>query len=233
MLASHYRKKRKRQARSYKKRKRKTGFRKGYTRTAGFYGRYNKTTSGELKFHDIDVDDALIAAGGTIAEDSILTIPQGVTEIQRLGRKCVVKSINWRFAMVLPTSTDVTDSGDFVRVIMYQDKQTNGAAAVALDILETNDFQSFRNLANVGRFTILMDREYELSSRSGAGNGTANDYGEDRIIDSFFKKCNIPIEYDSTTGAITEMRTNNIGVLLLSAGGLVNFDSKMRVRFVG
>ena len=63
------------------------------------------------------------------------------------------------------------------------------------------------------------------------GNGTANDTLGVNINDSFYKTCNMPIEYDSTTGAITEIRSNNIGVLLLSRNGVCTFGSKFRVRF--
>ncbi len=79
-----------------------------------------------------------------------------------------------------------------------------------------------------------MDRTYTLVAKSGAGNGSTNVFGEDDINDTFFKECNIPIEYDNsaTTGVITSMRTNNIGVLLLSRDGAIGiFVSKMRIRY--
>lgn len=50
---------------------------------------------------------------------------------------------------------------------------------------------------------------------------------------SFYKKCNVPLEFSSTTGAITEIRSNNIGVLLISAEGTAKFDSSIRIRFTG
>ncbi len=52
---------------------------------------------GELKFHDLDIDDATIASNGTIAQVSCNLIAQGVTEVQRIGRKCILRSVNWRF----------------------------------------------------------------------------------------------------------------------------------------
>lgn len=196
----------------------------------------------ELKFHDLDIDDTLVAAGGTIAEDSVLTIVQGDGESQRLGRKCVVKKIGWRYNLFLPAfaGTSLT-SGDIVRVILYWDQQCNGEAATvsaAVDgdgILATSDYQSFNNLANSGRYRILMDRTHDVNITAGAGNGTANDSPVTEFNFSFFKSCIVPIEYDSTasTGAIATMRSNNIGVLLLSKNGTAGFNSKMRVRFVG
>ena len=201
----------------------------GVTRETGFFGRFRQ--GGELKFHDIDINDAVIAANGTIAEDSCNAIAQGVTEVQRVGRKCVIRSINWRFDITLPASTTSGATSDFVRVIVYLDKQCNGATAGITDILESDDYQSFNNLGNKSRFRTLMDRSYDLIVGAGGGNGTTEDYGEDLVSDTFFKRVNIPIEFDSTTGAITEVRSNNIGVLLLSKSGLCVFESKMRLRF--
>ncbi len=186
----------------------------------------------ELKFHDLDIDDAAIAVAGTIAEDSILTIAQGDGESERLGRKCVVKKIGWKFEILLAPQADLDLGVDVVRVILYHDKQTNGAAAVATDLLETDDYQSFNNLSNKGRFTTLMDRTYDLTAPAGAGGDSS---GPLIVSDSFYKDCNMPIEYDNsaTTGVIATMRSNNIGVLLLSKLGRAGFASKMRVRFVG
>jgi len=49
-----------------------------------------------------------------------------------------------------------------------------------------------------------------------------------------YKKCNIPIEYSGTTGAITEIRSNNIFLLASSDGqadDLVTMVGNCRVRF--
>ncbi len=210
----------------------------GFTRTSGFFGRYRPSTNRfavtELKFHDLDIDDAIIATGATIAEDSLNAIAQGVTEVTRVGRKCTIRSINARFDILLNDQQDLGDppSGDIVRVILYLDKQANGATAAVTDILESADYQSFNNLANKSRFRTLMDRTYSMNYKLAAPDGanTAS-YGETPIHDSFFKKVNIPIEFDATTGAITEVKSNNIGLLLLSKAGSCQFNSKWRLRF--
>lgn len=191
-------------------------------------GRY--ADSGELKFHDLDINDASVAQNGTIIEDSCNTIAQGVTESQRIGRKCTIRAINWRYEFeMIPTGPS---SDEVIRLILYLDKQCNGATATITGILESDDFQSFNNLANKSRFTILMDRTVTQNLSGLGGNGTTNIFGSSTIIGSFYKKCNIPIEYDSTTGAITEVRSNNLGVLILGkTGGLTVFGSKMRLRF--
>lgn len=172
---------------------------------------------------------------GVISPASCLTIAQGDGESERIGRKICVKSIGWKFRVSLPTRVGAGSGlADTIRVIVYLDQQTNGVAAGVTEILESADFQSFNNLANKGRFKTLMDRTYNLTNPSGAGDGAVNDFSELHISDSFYKKCSIPIEYDNSagTGAITTMRSNNIGVLMISGGtALATFNSKMRIRY--
>ncbi len=209
-----------------------TAAQKGHLQTSGYYGRFSGP-SAELKFHDVDLDDALIAQAGTIT-GTINIIAQDVTEKTRVGRKCTIMAINWRYDIVLNDTGTANTTAESVRVIMYLDKQTNGAPATALEILETDDYQSFNNLANKSRFMILLDRQHDLSATSGSGQNAADVFGEVIQSGTFFKKVNIPIEYDNSasTGAITTIRSNNIGVLLLAKdGNLCTFASKIRLRF--
>ncbi len=210
------------------------GGKKPRGRAQTFRGRRANAKGGELKFHDLDINDASVAQNGTIAEDSVLTIAQGTTESQRIGRKVIVKAIHWRWNFLLSVASSSGNVDETVRLILYLDKQTNGATAAVTDILETDDYQSFNNLANKSRFRTLMDRTYEINAQVGAGDGTTNTFGNVQVNDSVFLNTNLSIEYDNsaTTGAITTMRSNNIGVLILSKdGALVVMDGKMRIRF--
>lgn len=123
-------------------------------------------------------------------------------------------------------------TGSLFRLIMFVDKQANGATATVTDILESANIMSFRNLANSGRFIILMDRTMDMNCNAGGGNGSTTEYGTVETYMSFNKSCNIPIEFSSTTGAITEIRSNNIGILsIASANNTATLDSKIRIRF--
>ncbi len=189
--------------------------------------------NGELKFHDVDLDDSTISTTGTVTA-SINLIPQGVTEITRVGRKCTLRSIMWRYDVSLaevdaqPTAV----SGDIVRMILFIDKQANGATATVLDILKSTDYQSFNNLNNSGRFRTLMDKSIALNYLTlGSDGGGVVSSAEIIRQGTFFKKINLPVEFSAATGAITEIRSNNIGVLLISRNGIGIFNSKFRVRF--
>ncbi len=205
-------------------------FSRGFDRTGGYYGRFRQ--NGELKFHDVDLDDAVVSSNGAIT-NSINLIAQGITESTRVGRKCTLKSIGWKFRMKDPETNGGTSAppSDTMRVILYLDRQANGATAGVTDILEATDFQSFNNLANTSRFQTLMDRIYTFNHMGGIGTAADQDWSEVVIDDSFYKRCNIPLEFDSTAGAITEIRSNNVGVLLITEGGTAGFESKFRLRF--
>lgn len=205
----------------------------GVDRTGGFYGRYSGR-SGELKFHDVDLDDAVVATDGSAVTASINLIAQGITESTRVGRKCTIRSINWKFRVDMPEVNDVTtpNTAEEIRVILYLDKQCNGATIADTDLLETPSVQSFRNLANSSRFQVLLDKLVVLNWRTLASESATN-YDQAEVITehTFYKKCNIPLEFDSTVGAITEIRSNNLGVLLISKSGTGGFLSKIRLRF--
>lgn len=210
---------------------------RGYTRRAGFYGRYNMggDSEGELKFFDAAIDDAVIAPGGTI-NNTIDLIPQEVTESQRIGRKCTLKSIEMRYRINLPEvdAAATPSEGDVGRLIVYQDKQTNGAGAAVADLMAQVTVNGFFNLVNKGRFKILIDRTHKLNYAGLASDGAA--VVSQANVEEFHKwtkRVNIPLEFDSTTGAITEMRSNHIGFLVIGTNTVMGLNSQFRVRFSG
>ncbi len=215
----------------------------GFGRWAAGRGR-KADTGGELKFYDLSMDDAIIASAGTIqnptnpgpaaAQESICGIKQGVGETERIGRKCTIRSIGWKYNLSLPEvdAASTPAPPDIVRMILYQDHQTNGAAATVTGILETANYHSFNNLSNKSRFTTLMDKVVTLNYTSLAsdGAGVVSSHEVQRY-GSFYKKCNIPLEFSAATGALSEIRSNNINVLLISFNGTAGFKSQFRLRF--
>ncbi len=208
---------------------------RGYTRRSGYFGRYVGAGAGagmgEMKFFDTTRAFAAPSATGTIMNLSLALVPQGVTEATRIGRKYTIRHVGMKGHFRLVNGTAAATTGDRVRVIVYQDKQTNGATAAVTDILETAVVDSFYNLANQGRFNILMDRQVVTNSMGGAGNGTSDTFAEVYKLFNFNKRCTIAIENSTTDGAVTGMRSNNIGVLAISHAALTEFGYTSRIRF--
>ncbi len=207
-------------------------YRPGFNRVGGFYGRYAPSGT-ELKFHDVNLDDVSVSSSGTVTP-TINIIPIGTGESDRIGRKCTITAVNWKFRLDLPIRDALALPADLeeVRVVLFLDKQCNGATAAVLDLIETADVRSYRNLSNSGRFVFLHDKIYSLNYNNLASDGAGLVSSTQKSMSlSVYKKCNIPIEYNSTAGAITEIRSNNLGVLLISANATVGFESRFRLRF--
>ncbi len=207
----------------------------GYYRKSGFYGKAGGDA--ELKFKDSSHTDVTVAAGATILADSIVEIGQDTTEQGRIGRKVTVRSINIRYKVTLGEQDAVASfpPADSLRFVVYLDKQCNGAVATATGItgiLANTDMRSFNNLANKSRFTILMDRVFSPNNSVGASDGAGLvSVAGSQWNYSWYKKVNIPIEYNATAGAITEIRSNNIGMMLIGETSQIGFDARVRVRY--
>ncbi len=205
----------------------------GYLRSGGYYGRF-QPSHGEMKFFDTVVNSAAVSATGAIASDSLNHIVQDTTETGRIGRKCTLRAINWRYTVTLPEvdAQATPASSDTLRIIMYLDKQCNGAIATVLGILEIADHQSFRNLSESNRFSLLFDKTVAVNYQGLASDGAG--LVSQALVnyeDAWYKKVSIPLEFSGVTGAIAEIRSNNLGVLLISSGATVTFTSIIRLRF--
>lgn len=187
----------------------------------------------ELKFFDTALSFTFPLVGvasTTAATGGVALIPQGITQSQRIGRECVIKSIQLRANLSLDPGASVdVSSGTFLYLIL--DTQANGAYPTAANIFTGTSFWlSFLNLSNSRRFRVLKAWHHQYDP--GAGVSGAYNFVSHQL--DFFMKCNIRMEYDAAAGAITEIRSNN---LLLCRGGtndgLVTLDGACRLRFTG
>jgi len=199
----------------------KTPALRGYARTGSAYTakyRYGASPTGEVKFLDTATAFLFDTTGEVPATGQLNLVPQGVEESQRVGRKITIKSINIRWVISAGAGTTASDT---LRLMLVQDTQANGAAATYSGVggvLESDTVTAFRNLENSNRFIVLKDWFFSLNPTAGivgAFNSTQKSI-------TFNKKCNIPIEFDSSasTGAIGTIRSNNL--FLLARGGVVD-----------
>ena len=203
-------------------------FRRGYDRTGGYYRGAHSHKRPELKFHDDAINILPIPNTGHIFSTTV-AIPQGTGESERIGRKCVVKSWSMRYALTLQEQTLPANTHDEVKIFIMQDRQTNGTVALILDVLEQDNIHSYRNLANTGRFKVLATRSHCMSNPAG---GNSN-FGTNIQKGQFHIKMFMPLEYSSTTGSLTELKSNNIFMLLISLDSRTHIQGRIRVRFEG
>jgi hypothetical protein len=201
----------------------------GYTRSVGYYNRFTPSMT-ELKFYDQPFANFPLASSAIV--DNIATIPQGIGESERVGRKAIVKRIQLRILLQYEGGIVINDSAAVVRLMLVVDTQANGSTFGGGELLTSpsaDDFYGFQNLVNKDRFVVLMDRVYVINCQ--ANNGTQNVGGF--VFDSIDKSVSIPIEYSGTTGVTTEIRNNTINLVSMRADTTdVNLKYSSRVRFL-
>ncbi len=203
----------------------------------------------EKKFVDyIDNDNpfALTWAGGEMdpTTDAVSAIAQGNGENQRDGRVATLHSVFIKgFFSIAATESSIAPLDDIIiRVVLVQDRQTNGAQLNAEDVMDTIasavDINSVKNLENSARFIVLKDKTFLLPrARANTNEGAANLFATAKILVPFkmgvtFKKP-IRVNHTGTTANVTTIADNSIHVIgtATNASGLLTYRS--RVRFTG
>lgn len=142
------------------------------------------------------------------------------------------------------TTMDGQVAASLVRIIIGIDKQTNGTALTVTDLFEANmgasnniviqdhaasgnhgataghDISYYQNLANSERFLILADKTIKISPQTSMINTSTGSIGNgvqfhDIKTLKYNKRLNLPIEYKSTAGALTEITSNSIFVCVM------------------
>ncbi len=220
---------------------------RGFARLGGFYGRYagaggrqRRYGRGETKFFDTPISFVnLNNLAGEVFQDSVNLIPQGVQEDERVGRKCNLVSMEMKLQYTAGADAD-EPYDDVIRIIIFLDKQANGAIATPQEILQDPTVFSFYNLENSSRFRILYDNTQSFNSLGATDADPINHIPKYSARNRYlrcYKRMNLPIEFGGTTGALTEVRSNNIGILgIRQAAGIVeqpviSGNGRVRVRF--
>ncbi len=190
-----------------------------------------KTNQIEYKFADEEKNDSVVLSGGEV-QNQIFVVPTGDTDQSRDGKKITITSIFIRFQFTLPSNLSFGDTFDTLRVILLIDKQANGALPAVSQILESPDIQGFRNLDETHRFRTLLDRTWNVVSKSGAFNGSVTHFGGDIINYQFYKKLNLPILYNDDSGLIATITSNNIVMMFISNSQLGGIKSNIRIRYL-
>ncbi len=199
-------------------------------RTGGFIGMEYKFLDSAVVGHLLtnDWDLAIIPVAG----NALNAIEQGDGQSERNGRKCTLTSIGVKGRVVYnpPDVPAVGKQYSTVRLLVVWDKQTNGAITGGSRII-TNIAPAvfgFRNLEFTQRFVVLMDKTIQINDRY---NGSPT--REEAVSWDFYKKLNIPVLHNGTTGNINNIVDNALNVYCIADGESTYLDMRARVRFVG
>lgn len=210
--------------------KRGSGF-SAPVRTGGFYGLYTKRGRDELKV----IDTATASANLTLNAGLVLLngVVQGTDYTNRVGRKTIMKSIYLRFTL-LPNTANSAPIGDFTRIIVVYDCQTNAAAPLAGDILQSGgDYMSPLNLNNRDRFKVIHDKLVPMNPNVyTAGALTAGDPVNKAW--KMYKKITMETVFGGTGATVGSIQTGSIYLLYMSAGATSysTLTYNCRIRFI-
>lgn len=124
------------------------------------------SASGELKFFDTALAFTVDATGEVPATGQLSLIPQGVTQSTRIGRQCVIKSIQIRGTAFMQPAAGSGTGVSIIYVIL--DTQANGAAASVTDVFEGSNLATqLPNMDNNQRFKIL--KRFVIAQTSASG----------------------------------------------------------------
>ncbi len=224
-------------------------FVRGLSRTGGEIGNY-KPDGPEMKYVDKHITFTNIPDTGTITS-TINVVPTGTTKKTRIGNKVVIRRIRLNLNVYLaPTLGGVggamPSTDDSLRIIIYIDKQCNGATATVAEILDSSTagikvVNQWYNKDNHDRFIILADKIVNLKPRPivwqiDAGDPTNKD---NRIHAGRTEKqlkwdlnVLVPIYFSADTGVLTGIRSNNIGLLACTSKGRISWNGATRVEFL-
>lgn len=207
----------------------------GKTRSTGYYGRFHGKNAEQKFFDNNSLNATAVSNTGVFLSSSVNLVPTGTGESEKIGRKLTIKSIFWRYSVELPavSAAAIDGNDDSVRLIVYLDKQANGAAATVTEILEAASIHSFNNLENSQRFTIMKDELIDIQRGALTNDGSSSFFQPFSSKNmKWYKKCNIPIEFGSNAApTIADIKSNNIGVLAISRAAACDINSRLRIRF--
>lgn len=147
----------------------------------------------EVKFYDIGITFTIPNGPSFVGSICYNSIAQGLGGSNRIGLSVSVKSFSYKMNLDLPlAATGPTN----VRVIVFWDKQSNGAQPGVTDLLTAANINSFLSMAYKERFTVLRNHYCSLSP-----NGTQTIFLDEYI------KINMQSQY---TDAGTIPRTGSI-----------------------
>jgi len=136
-------------------------------------------------------------------------IGQGTDYNQRVGDKIRLSRIHVSLR-IQPQSVMPDANGNFCRVIVYHNKQANGAAPTATQIFNTDDVLSLRNHLLRERITILKDFVHQMVVTG--TNAGANLTAGPEYFGTFTIYPKQIISYNGSTGEITEILKHDYGM---------------------
>lgn len=163
---------------------------------------------------------------------------------QRDGRKVLIKKIRIKgtIRVAVQSVQAVPDRAGIVRLVLYQDTQTNGVQAQGEDVLasaggsntEDSAINTFMNPLNFSRFRVLKDKIIRLQQPQLTGAAAVIEQAGYEIPFSFSLRPNAVQQFDSTGNGIADVVDNSWHLIGARNGTLAaSITYQSRVYFEG
>jgi len=215
----------------------------GYTRAAGLY----RFAQRELKWLDRptsplggvpEVIGTCCTGSNGLANAKFdgglnVDLPQGTSANDRVGLSICIRSIEIRL-LVYKANADV--AVDNFHLFVMLDTQCNGQWPIYSDVFQ-NQINSpgmgtdLFNLTNGSRFRILHHFDIPADSNGSDDSVGPGFFMNVAIQRSVVLACEIPIVYNGPTGAINEIRSNNLFFIYGTLYNSVGLEAACRIRF--
>jgi len=194
----------------------------------------NSYCSPERKYYDQSWNDENVSPITTIWGNSTiintgasvpsLVLPRGGTDInQRIGNKIALQKLVVRFQMRTPISAidGAVPASQTFRVLLVQNKQTNGIQCDAVDVLLSDGTDEpmllcFQNVAKFGKFRILKDvtrtvtpKQMAFSSTTATRSAGTVYYG--KFVVKF--KQPVVVRFQADAGTIGDVMDNSFFIM--------------------
>lgn len=172
---------------------------------------------------------------------------EGNASFDRTGRRIVMKSLHLNGIITPNSSAPGSAVSKYGRIIVFYDKQANGAAPALADVLlsesatssETNVYSGLR-MANRGRFEVIIDERFvfpPITVTTLAISGAVNLTGEEAQVSRFARLKDRVTEYNGTATppTIAEITTGSLYLLVLGETATTadfNFVWNSRLKFL-
>jgi len=178
------------------------------------------------------IDSGSLSAG-IISSSGSLALLNGVATGDdyntRDGRVIQLESINLKVYGFLNTTTSVS-TGDFFRVMIIYDEQTNGVAPTLADILQSSDFAAPNNLNNRKRFTTLYNTTTSIPPYTMTAGALTNGSPEP-TMDEIYLDLGLSTVFSGTGATVASIATGSIYLLMLTQFSSVDVVYNSRIRF--
>lgn len=180
-----------------------------------------RSTDQEVKFHDLFVNVAVVNTGNN---QTMNLLASGTDTDERIGDTVRLVSLHLKVSLQI----DAFAANSLCRMIVYYDKQPNGAPTAVADLLQDpanspRVVLSHKQMSSLRRITVLRDHLFNFTA-----------INSQRSRNVFIKLSQKP-RYSGPLNIIADLESGALGVLFISdqVAQPVALQYQARLRFVG